>query len=232
LTSIGGPADQTVVDGIVQEIDVLFQWNSADDVPYSESEQPIPASASTPWDWFHINAVHVAKDGNLLTDARNTWTAYKVNRHTGRIIWKLGGEDSSFTLRAAAGQTLDNAGELFAFQHDPEQIGADLYTVFDNEAGAPAELPYSRAIVVRLDERTRTATLIRSYDQPEGLSAPSQGNAQTPGTGGLVVGWGSLPYFSQYSPTGSLMFNAKFRAGVNSYRAYRLPWPPADASSR
>ena len=42
LTSIGGPADQTVIDGIVQEIDiktgqVLFQWNSADHVPYSES---------------------------------------------------------------------------------------------------------------------------------------------------------------------------------------------------
>ena len=40
LTSIGGPADQTVIDGVVQEIDiatgkVLFQWNSADHVPYS-----------------------------------------------------------------------------------------------------------------------------------------------------------------------------------------------------
>ncbi len=77
LTSIGGPADQTVIDGIVQEIDiktgkVLFQWNSADHVPYSQSEQPLPASASTPWDWFHVNAVHVARDGSLLIDARNT----------------------------------------------------------------------------------------------------------------------------------------------------------------
>ena len=55
LTSIGGPANQTVIDGYVQEIDiatgwVLFQWNSADHVPYSDSEQPLPASAATPWD--------------------------------------------------------------------------------------------------------------------------------------------------------------------------------------
>jgi len=69
LTSIGGPADQTVIDGVVQEIDirtgrVLFQWNSADHVPYSASEQPLPASPATPWDWFHINAVHLAQDGN------------------------------------------------------------------------------------------------------------------------------------------------------------------------
>ncbi|HEX9066530.1 MAG TPA: arylsulfotransferase family protein, partial [Streptosporangiaceae bacterium] len=200
------------------------QWNSADHVPYSDSEQPLPASASTPWDWFHINAVHLASDGNLLVDARNTWTAYKVNRSTGSIIWQLGGKHSSFTLRAANGQVLDNAGELFSWQHDPNQIGRDLYTFFDNESAGTPQLPYSRAIVVRLDERTRTATLIRSYNQPEGLSAASQGNAQTT-EGGLVVGWGALPYFSQFRPSGRLVFNAEFPAGVNSYRAYRLPWP-------
>ena len=93
-----------MINGVVQEIDigtgkVLFQWNSADHVPYSQSEQPLPASASTPWDWFHINAVHLDTDGNLLIDARDTWTTYKVNRFTGRIIWQLGGKASSFTLR-------------------------------------------------------------------------------------------------------------------------------------
>ena len=50
LTSIGGPADQTVVDGVVQEIDIAHrtgavQWDSADHVPYAQSEQPLPASA-------------------------------------------------------------------------------------------------------------------------------------------------------------------------------------------
>jgi hypothetical protein len=27
------------------------------------------------------------------------------------------------------------------------------------------------------------------------------------------------------SPSGQLLFNAEFPAGVNSYRAYRQPWP-------
>jgi Arylsulfotransferase (ASST) len=237
LTSIGGPADQTVIDAIVQEVDirtgrVLFQWNSADHVPYSDSEQPLPASASTPWDWFHINAVHLAQDGSLLIDARNTWTAYKVNRHTGSIIWQLGGKHSSFTLQAASGQTLDNAGELFAWQHDPNQVGPDLYTFFDNESAGTPELPYSRAIVVRLDERSRTATLVGSDDQPAGLSAASQGNAQTLPDGDTFVGWGALPYFSEFSPSGTLLFNAEFPAGVNSYRAYRLPWPDGGRQHR
>ena len=59
LTSIGGPADQKVIDGIVQEIDistgkVLFQWNAADHVPYqrqraaaARARPPLPGTGST-----------------------------------------------------------------------------------------------------------------------------------------------------------------------------------------
>jgi hypothetical protein len=239
LTSIGGPSDQTVIDGVVQEIDipsgkVLFQWKASDHVPYSQSEQPLPASASSPWDWFHVNAVHIDTDGNLLIDARDTWTTYKVARHSGNVIWQLGGKASSFTLQAAPGQKLNNAGELFAWQHDPEALGNDVYTVFDNEAAGvgntgvdpTAQFGLSRVVRFKLDERAHTATLLKSYNQPDALTAPSQGNAQTTADGNLLVGWGSLPYFSEYDTAGDLLFNAEFPAGVNSYRAYLQPWGP------
>ncbi len=229
LTSIGGPADQTVINGIVQEVDistgrVLFQWNSQDHVPFSQSEQPLPASASTPWDWFHINAVHLNTDGSLLIDARDTWTTYDVSRLSGNINWQLGGKDSSFKLQAAPGQVLDSAGEIFAWQHDPEALGNGIYTFFDNESSGTPLLPYSRAITVRLNPWTRVATLLASDNQPEALSAPSQGNAQSTRGGGLFVGWGALPYFSEFDSSGNLLFNAQFPAGVNTYRAYLLPW--------
>jgi hypothetical protein len=232
LTSIGGAADQSVINGVVQEINirtgkVLFQWNSAQHVPYADSEAPLPTSASTPWDWFHINAVHLTSDGNLLIDARNTWTAYKVSPFTGQIIWELGGKQNNFTERAASGQVLDSAGEIFSWQHDPEQVGPNTFTFFDNDSTGTPLLPYSRAVTVRLNYRTRVATLIKSYDQPEALSAASQGNAQTTRNGDLFVGWGALPYFSEFSHSGTLLFNAEFPAGVNTYRAYRLPWGPS-----
>jgi hypothetical protein len=231
LTSIGGPANQTVINGVVQEIDiptgkVLFQWNSEDHVPFSQSEQPLPASPSTPWDWFHINAIHLDTDGNLLIDARDTWTTYKVNRFSGNIIWQLGGKASDFTLQAAPGQTLDSADEIFSWQHDPEAIGNDEYTFFDNESSGTPNLPYSRAITVKLNEWNKTATLVSSDNQPEGLSAASQGNAQTTDAGNLFVGWGILPYISEFDPSGNLIFNAELPAGVNTYRAYLLPWNP------
>jgi len=230
LTATGGPADQAVIDGIVQEIDiktgqVLFQWDSADHVPYRDSQAPLAGSAFTPWDWFHINAVHLDTDGNLLIDARNTWTTYKVNIRTGQIIWELGGKQSSFTLKAAPGQVLDRDGEIFAWQHDPEPIGGGEYTFFDDESGGDL-LGSSRAVTVRLDLQTHVATLIKSDDQPEGLVAGAMGNAQTTRNGDLFVGWGALPYISEFSPSGKLLFNAELPVGITTYRAYRLPWHP------
>ena len=237
LTSIGGPADQTVIDGIVQEVDirtgrVLFGWNSANHVPYAQSEQPLPASASDPWDWFHLNAVKPLSDGNLLIDARDTWTTYKVNDHTGKIIWQLGGKDSSFKELAATGQQLNNAGEIFAWQHDPEQIAPNELTVFDNESagagntgqGSTSEFGDARVVTIKLNPTARTATLVASDNQPEDQVASSQGNGQRLSNGGELVGWGILPYVSEFDATGKLVFNAEFPTGVNTYRAYLLPW--------
>jgi hypothetical protein len=244
LTSIGGPANQTVINGVVQEIDiatgkVLFQWNSADHVPYSQSEQPLPASASTPWDWFHVNAVKLGADGNLLVNARNTWTTYDVDRHSGAILWQLGGKASSFALQAAAGQSLNDAGDIFAWQHDPEYLGHDVYSFFDNEAAGrfnlgvdvSSQFPISRVVKVKLDPHDHTATLLQAFDQPQNLEASSQGNGQPLPGGGAFVGWGNLPYLSAFGADGSLLFNAAFPTGVNSYRAYLLPWGEANHRS-
>jgi hypothetical protein len=236
LTAIGGSAHQAVIDGVVQEIDiatgrVLFQWDSADHVPYAQSEQPLPASPNTPWDWFHVNAVKL--DGNnLLVDARDTWTTYEVSRTNGSILWQLGGKASSFKLEAAPGQELNDAGDITAWQHDPEPLGNGYYSLFDNESagaantgvGAVSELPYSRIVVVRLDVRDHTATLVRADNQPAGLIASSQGNAQVERTGQTFVGWGSLPYLSEFDRNGAVVFSAEFPAGVNTYRAYRFTW--------
>ena len=231
LTSLGLSAHQQVIDGVVQEIDIktgklLFQWDSADHVPYSDSHAPMPQSGQ-PWDWFHINAVHLDTDGNLLISSRFTWTIYKVNLRTGAMMWQLGGKHSTFAIKAAPGQKLDSAGEIFAFQHDPEALGGNVYTVFDDESDGQTTLySSSRAVTISLDLAAGTATLIKSVNQPEGLTAGATGSAQTTKNGDLFVSWGGLSYFSEFSPSGKLLFNAKLPDGAGTYRAYRLPWNP------
>jgi len=226
LTSIGGAGDQKVMDGIVQEIDiktgrVLWQWNSADYVPYSASEIPLPSSSNTPWNWFHINAVQLGPDGTLLISSRYTWTVYDVNRKTGVIEWRLGGKNSTFKLQTAAGQSLDDAGEIFAFQHDPVYLGDDTLTVFDNDDG---EASHSRTVTIKLNFAMDTATLEASNAQPEGLTVAAMGSVQTLSNGDQFVDWGALPYVSEFSATGRLLFNAELPRGVDSYRGYVLPW--------
>lgn len=224
LTSVGGAASAQVLAGVVQEIDVktgkvLFEWDSADHVPFSDSHQPLPASPSEPWDYFHINAVKVDPDGNILISARHTWTIYKVNLHTGKTIWELGGRQSSFKL---------GLGVQFAWQHDPEVLSengaGETLRIFDNESNGTPVLPATRIITVHIDYRSDTATLISAFQHPEGLSAASQGNAQTLANGDIFVGWGQLGRYSELDSNGNLLYDVTLANGYDTYRAYRFPW--------
>jgi hypothetical protein len=219
LSPFGGPADAKVVDGIVQELDVpsgrvLFEWHSLGHVDINESKVAVPATTTGPYDYFHINAVSVDEDHNLLVSARNTWTIYKIDHRDGHVIWRLGGTKSDFVL---------GPGVAFAWQHDPEPVDAHTFRIFDNEA-APAVLPHSRVLTIRHDLASHTATLIESIEHPDGLLAPSQGNSQALENGDTFVGWGALGRVSEFDPSGTLLFDASVPTGYDTYRAYRSPW--------
>jgi hypothetical protein len=220
LSAVGGPASGLVTEGVVQEIDVrnghvIFEWHSLDHVGIEESHAPVSTSATAAWDYFHANAVSVDEDGNLLVDARNTWAAYRIDRRSGAVIWRLGGTKSDFAL---------GPDVAFAWQHNPTAVDDHgLIRIFDNEA-APAVLPYSRVIWVRHDDRRKTATLDRWLKHPEGLSAGSQGNAEGLDNGDTFVGWGALPRFSEFDARNNLIFDAALPTGYNSYRAWRYDW--------
>ncbi len=180
------------------------------------------------------DAIKPQPDGSLLIDARDTWTFYDVNHYTGDVNWQIGGKASTFTQLATPGQSLNNAQNLFAWQHDPESIGNDEFTIFDDESAgkantgieAVANLNTSRIERFKVDPWAGTVTLEQTWNQPDGLVASSQGNAQTTGDDNLVTSWGNLPYFSEFDQAGDLLYNAEFPTGVNTYRAYQFPWPP------
>jgi len=226
LSAVGGPADGRVVDGIAQEIDiatgrVVFEWHSLDHVDLAESQSPVPTTAGATYDYFHINAVNWDEDGNIIINARNTWTTYKVEHRTGDVLWRLGGKNSSFAL---------GDGVADAWQHDPEPVDRTTLRIFDNEA-APAILPTSRVIWVERDLRHHTATLLRSIVHPDGLSAGSQGNSQALDEGHTFVGWGATGRFSEFDASGSLLFDASVPASWDTYRAYRSSWHATPDSS-
>jgi hypothetical protein len=221
LSNIGGAKDAAVADTLLQEIDlktglVEYEWHSLDHVPLSDSyASGTHASRTTPFDFFHINAIDSEQDGDLLVDARNTWAAYDVDPRSGQVRWQLGGKRSSFAM---------GPGTRTAWQHDAREQPDGTITFFDNGA-TPAVHKQSRAIDVRLDMQRMTATLVREQTHPgSALVAGSQGNVQALADGSWMVGWGEAPYFSEFSASGSLLFDAHLPAAYESYRAYRLPW--------
>lgn len=213
----------TLVVGVVQELDLpggrlIRQWRSIDHVPVEETA--IRAKPGPRFDYFHVNSIDVDSDGDLIVSARNTWAAYKIDRVTGRVKWRLGGKRSNFAM---------GAGTRFFWQHDVRAHAGGLLTIFDNGA-APAEERQSRALTVQL--RGRRATLVRAdVHRPERVLSHFMGNAQLLPDGHMFVGWGGSPYLTEFAANGSIVFDAHLPRGGESYRAFRFPWTahPRDA---
>ncbi|MGH2912442.1 MAG: arylsulfotransferase family protein [Solirubrobacteraceae bacterium] len=223
LTAHKGPADGAVADTLFQEVDlktglVRFEWHSLDHVSLSDSYSPVASTGTpkSPWDYFHINAVS-NEGGGLLVDSRNTWAAYDVDAHTGKVIWRLGGKKSSFKM---------GHGARPAWQHDLRREPDGTISFFDNGA-TPKVHAQSRVIVLRLDTAHMTAKLVSSFVHRKPLVAPSQGDFQPLTGGNWFVGWGQEPYLSEYSSTGGLLFDAHMPVRYQSYTAFKFPWAGA-----
>jgi hypothetical protein len=222
LTGVGGPKHGFVYDSVVQEIDVdsgdvKFEWRPLQHVPLAESiqanrEPAKHASEKRPFDYIHVNSVSDAPNGNVLISGRNTSALYLVARD-GHVIWRLGGKRSDFGPAAAV---------KFRFQHNARLREDGSLSLFDNGA-IPKLEPFSRPLVLKLDETNRRATIAKTFVHPDKISSPFEGNLQLLPDGGALVGWGGVPKVTEFTPDGKVRFELKVPYG-DTYRAYRLPW--------
>jgi hypothetical protein len=226
LSSVGGPSNGAVTDSLFQEIDlrthlVRREWHPLDHVSLSRSyASPTGSTPEWPYDYFHLNSIVPRRDGSLLISSRNTSALYELSPTTGQLIAQIGGKHGSEKL---------GAGAATAYQHDAEELPNGDFTIFDNGA-VPKVHSQSRGLIVSVNPSTKTDTLVGQYVHPAPLSAGSQGNIQALEGGNMFIGWGAEPYFSEYTASGALVFDAHLPHKTQSYRAYRFPWSgtPAD----
>jgi hypothetical protein len=118
-----------------------------------------------------------------------------------------------------------------------------IVTVFDDHCcqltGGGTYVPataYSRAIILKLDQATHRASLAHQYGTDFGLNVDYMGSTQPLANGNVFVGWGSSPYFSEYTGSGRLLLDAHLPGSDLSYRATVEPWvglpdaPPSGAA--
>jgi arylsulfotransferase ASST len=225
LRERGGPASGYLLSGVAQEIDIatgelLFEWDS-----YRHAHAPVPVgetyeragdgygTSARPFDYFHINSIAPDADGDLLISSRHTWTVYKVSKKNGSIVWRMGGKKSDFSM---------GPGSRFSWQHHARAHSPGKLTVFDN--GSPAKDKHSRALILHVDAASMHVTLRRAYVHPGTVFAATAGSAQMLPDGGMFVGWGAQPRFSQFLPDGRLLLDGTMASGAQSYRAFAREW--------
>jgi hypothetical protein len=226
LAPVNGAQSGAIVDTAIQMIDmktslVRWEWHSLDHIGASESEVEAPAAKAPPWDYFHLNSIDAQPNGNLLISARSTWAGYQLEGGTGKVLWRLGGNQSSFEM---------GPGTRMAWQHDGRVLANGEITFFDDGSNPPIHRQ-SRGLRIKLDLKARRAQLASLYTHRNPpLLAASQGNMQTLANGNTLMGYGGVPAISEFAKDGSLLFDAHQPFDMSFYRAFRFPWSARPAS--
>lgn len=249
LVIYGGSPLGTVYDAGVQEYDLrtgqlLYTWDAlnpgaAASVPLSDSEQPAPAATApvgTAWDAYHINSVQPLAGGEILVALRNTWAVYLIDTATGKIVWTLGGKASSFKSPSNA---------QFEWEHDARLGSGGELTLFDDNCcsilgagkfGKPNGP--SQGLALRLDTATHTVSRVAAYRHSPADYVAFLGSLQLLPRTNALVGWGSTPYFTEFSASGKELLDAVWPTPDLTYRAlYTGNWigtpyfPPSGAVS-
>jgi Arylsulfotransferase (ASST) len=250
LRPFRGSANGTVYDAGVQEYDLrtgklLYTWDALNpggvpNVPLSASYQPanIETAPGSAWDAYHLNSIQVLPHNQILVSMRNTWAVYLIDTQTGKTIWTLGGKHSSFSFAN---------GARFAWQHDVDLAPNNQVTLFNDNCCQ--ELPsrklarangQSEGMVLKLDPQHHRASVLAVYRHNPALNVAFLGSMQRLPGGNVLVGWGSLSYFSEYTRSGRQILDVLFpnRKG-QTYRAFFSSnwvgtpfYPPTGAARR
>ena len=229
LRKYGGDRESRVYDGELQELTpggrVVWRWNSHGHIKTSETEwwevlngaQRGKDRDERFWDLVHINSVEPDGD-DLIVSFRHVNAVYKIDRQTGKILWKLGG-----TKRAESLQVVDDplGQNPFGGQHDARLWQDGTLTVFDNET--TRDRP-ARAVRYRIDEEERTATLVEQIDARLNMGSGFAGSARKLPGGNWVIYWGGRPLFTeQRAGSGESLVWASLHHGHWGYRVVPLP---------
>ena len=215
-----------VQQSVLQEIDidgqVLFQWKSLDHIPVTASYEDLKAPFIR---YFHINSIDVEPDGNILISARNASLVAKIHRSTGKVLWILGGKLNQFTLENTVAPS---EPAEFSYQHDVRRSANGNITLFDN--GNMRSPQWSRAVEYQLDEAKKTSRLVWRYRPTTDLFSVTQGSCQTLTNGNKLISWGSAvsnnrTLLTEVTASGETVFEAELPNSMIPYKAERVQSP-------
>lgn len=234
----GGSSDATINGAEVQEVrpdgSLAWSWESSDHIDLSETgrwwDQVVPLGQ--PYDTVHWNSVE-RNGSSMLMSFRHLDAIYKIDRRTGKVIWKLGGTTTPESLKVRK----DPLGNYpFGGQHDARLNSDGTISIFDNGSGLDRP---PRAVRYRINEKKETATMVSSFGDPRAGGSFCCGSNRELDGGERLVGWGMVtrtagnPFVTgepingligAYEANGDPIFRFK-TPGAISYRANPVKGP-------
>ncbi len=222
----GNPA--AVVEGFViqerdENDDLLLEWRSWDWFQLTDNQVLNLTGADL--NLFHINALDIDADENLLFSCRHTSEVTKIDRNTGQIMWRLGDNaQNQFTFVGT---------QPFSYQHDIRHLENGNYLLFDNANFTTQD---SRSMEFSLDMNTMEATLVWEFVHPEGLFGASMGGSRRLSNGNTIIYWGNVSLdeygarVSEVDMDGNTLLEFAWPNGVDSYRIPKHEWFFDDAA--
>ena len=210
----------TIIQGIDGDDNVFFQWSSWDHFNITDADTGIVDLTRCMIDYCHGNALAFDSVGNVILSSRNMSEITKIDRQTGNIIWRLGGNNNQFTF-------VNDTVPIKA-QHHIRYRGNNTYSLFDN--GNSRVPPFSRAITYQLDEQNLTATLKSDFQKYNPADfTPFMGSNQLLDNGVHLVGWAAnyeQNVLTQYKSDGEIQFEimGADTFELTSYRALKFQW--------
>ncbi len=201
------------IQGFSAEGDLIFQWRALD---YMDPNEIL----HTWYDFPHMNSIDFDLDGHIILSSRHIDEITKINRDTGDIIWRLGGQYNLKNQFTYINDPLNGPSG----QHAARVVGPNRYLIFDN--GNLHSPNLSRAVEYELDTNAMTATLVWEFRETPDQYAYYMGNTQRLPNGNTLINWSiaSLPKLTEVRPDGTKAFEMNWVGNFEAYRVWRCPW--------
>lgn len=203
-TLAGYSAGSEIAGHQVFRVTASGQWKVVHDAwkEFSLDEAYEPPQPSGDFD--HPNSLSFDADSNLVISYRVLGTVAKIDRHNGRVMWRLGGLKSDFTFT-------NDPEDGFSAQHNAQIIAKDHLLVFDN--GWRHSPQYTRALEYEIDERSHQARLVWSYTHDDKTFTPYTGSIQRTRDGHTFVGFSNINVIADVTKEGNL--SGEFRPMIS-----------------
>tara|TARA_Y100000588_G_scaffold86298_1_gene91758 strand:+ start:427 stop:1419 length:993 start_codon:yes stop_codon:yes gene_type:complete len=161
----------------------VWEWHAAE---HLDLELDVVTFNDSRDEWSHGNTVVPLDDDRVMFSFRNISTVGIINKSTGDIVWRLG-------------------GEVLAQQHDPSLLSNGNILVYDNGShSAHHALPFSR--VVEVDPKTNQVVWEYSDNPAYNFFSPYISGARRLPNGNTLITEGMFGRMFQVTPEGDVVW--------------------------